>query len=124
MEADLREKKYRNVSFAISPRAEAAFKSTIMGTANVGMIMQNGKVDGLDTVVTSNIEPNQFLLADWSNIQFGFWENPTISFFEDFQLAQNGQVGIILSGFYDVKLLRSDAIALGEYVAPAEGGEG
>ena len=126
-EAGLREKKYRNVSFAISPRAEANFKSSIMGNNATGMIMQNGKLDGLDTVVTSNIEPNQFLLADWSNVQFGFWENPTISFFEDFQLAQNGQVGIILSGFYDVKLLRSDAIALGEYVAPtesAEGGEG
>lgn len=122
-EADLREKKYRNVSFAISPRAEAAFKSTIMGTNNTGMIMSGGKVDGLNTVVTSNIEPNQFLLADWSNVQFGFWENPTVSFFEDFQLAQNGQVGIILSGFYDVKLLRDDAIALGE-VVEAEAGEG
>lgn len=124
MEADLREKKYRNISFAVSPRAEAHFKSTIMGTANVGMIMQNGKVDGLDTVVTSNIEQNQFLLGDWSNVQFGFWENPTVTFFEDFQLAQNGQIGIILSGLYDVKLLRNDAIALGEVVEAEEGGEG
>lgn len=115
-EAELREKKYRNAEFVVAPKAEAAFKSTIMGTNNTGMIMQNGKVDGIDTVVTSSLTGKDFIFGDFSQVQFAFWENPEITFFDDFQLAQNGQVGVILSGFYDVKLLRSDALALGEVV--------
>lgn len=125
MEADLREKKYKKVSFALSPRAEAKFKSTIMGTNATGMIMQNGRVDGLDTVVTSAIEPNQFLLGDFSQLVIAFWANPQIRFYDDFQLAKDGLVGIVIDAFYDAKLVRSDAIALGEVVAAAEeGGEG
>ena len=113
-EADLREKKYKNVKYIVSPRAEAAFKSTIKGTNGTGMIMTDGKVDGIETFVTSEVAPKQFLLGDFSNLVIGFWQNPTISFYDDFQLAQDGLVGIVVSGYYDAKLARPDAVALGE----------
>lgn len=114
VEADLRERKYKKVEFVLSPRAEAWGKSTIKGTNNTSMILSDSKMDGIKTTVTSNVEPNQFLLADFSNLIIGFWENPTIAFYDDFQLAQNGLVGIVINAFYDAKMVRNDALVLGE----------
>ena len=118
MEADLREKKYKDVEFVLSPRAEAWAKSTIKGTNNTSMIMDGGKVDGINTIVTSAVEPNQFLLADFSNVLIGFWGDMTFSFYEDFQLAQDGLVGIVINGFWDGKLARPDALVLAEVTDP------
>ena len=111
-EAALREKKFKNVSFAISPRAEAWAKSTIKGTNATGMIEENGNVDGISTIVTSSIDPNQILLADWSNLIIGFWGDMTFQFYEGYSLAKDNLVGIVINGYWDAKLARPEALAL------------
>ena len=76
------------------------------------MIEENGNVDGISTIVTSSIDPNQILLADWSNLIIGFWGDMTFQFYEGYSLAKDNLVGIVINGYWDAKLARPEALAV------------
>lgn len=124
LEADLREKNYKNVEFVLSPRAEAHMKSELK-TAHNQVVFQDGKLDGIDTTVSSLLDPKDFMLGDFSALLIGFWQDPTFQIYEDFQLAKDGLVGIVVNAFYDAKLSRADAIAYAKVVEsePVEDGQ-
>lgn len=112
LEADLRQEKYTNMTVVASPHAEADLKSMIRGTNATGMILENGKVDGLDYHVTSILPYKQFVLIDGTQLVVGFWGNTEIQLIEDTYYAKRGQVCIVLNGYADFKLARPNAIKL------------
>lgn len=114
LEADLRQEKFDNMSVVMSPHAEADLKSMIKGTAAVGMVAENGKVDGLDAHVTSILPTRQFVLIDGRQLVIGFWGNTEVQLIEDSYYAKRGQVCIVVNGYADFKLARPNAIKLGK----------
>lgn len=114
LEADLRQEKFDNMSVVMSPHAEADLKSMIKGTAAVGMVAENGKVDGLDAHVTSILPTRQFVLIDGRQLVIGFWGNTEVQLIEDSYYAKRGQVCICVNGYADFKLARPNAIKLGK----------
>lgn len=112
LEADLRQDKFNNVTAVLSPHAEADLKSMIRGTNATGMVLENGKVDGLDSHVTSVMPTRQFALIDGTQLVMGFWGNTEIQLIEDSYYAKRGQVCIVLNGYADFKLARPNAIKL------------
>ena len=112
LEADLRQDKFNNVTAVLSPHAEADLKSMIRGTNATGMVLENGKVDGLDSHVTSVLPTRQFVLLDGTQLVMGFWGNTEIQLIEDSYYAKRGQVCIVLNGYADFKLARANAIKL------------
>lgn len=112
LEADLRQEKYTNISVVASPHAEADLKSTIRGTNATGMILENGKVDGLNYYVTSILPTREFVLIDGTQLVMGFWGNTEIQIIEDSYYAKRGQVCIVVNGYADFKLARPNAIKL------------
>lgn len=112
LEADLRQEKFSNMSVVLSPHAEADLKSMIRGTNATGMVLENGKVDGLDSHVTSVMPTRKFALIDGTQLVMGFWGNTEIQLIEDSYYAKRGQVCIVLNGYADFKLARPNAIKL------------
>lgn len=112
LEADLRQEKFNNMSVVLSPHAEADLKSMIRGTNATGMVLENGKVDGLDSHVTSVMPTRKFALIDGTQLVMGFWGNTEIQLIEDSYYAKRGQVCIVLNGYADFKLARPNAIKL------------
>lgn len=112
LEADLRQEKFNNMSVVLSPHAEADLKSMIRGTNATGMVLENGKVDGLDSHVTSVMPTREFALIDGTQLVMGFWGNTEIQLIEDSYYAKRGQVCIVLNGYADFKLARANAIKL------------
>jgi len=114
LEADLRQEKFDNMSVVLSPHAEADLKSMIRGTNATGMVLENGRVDGLDTHVTSILPTREFVLIDGRQLVIGFWGNTELQIMEDTYYAKRGQVCIIVNGYADFKLARPNAIKLGK----------
>lgn len=114
LEADLRQEKFDNMSVVMSPHAAADLKSMIRGTNATGMVLENGKVDGLDSHVTSILPTRQFVLIDGRQLVIGFWGNTEVQLIEDSYYAKKGQVCIVVNGYADFKLARPNAIKLGK----------
>lgn len=114
LEADLREAKFNNMSVVMSPHAEADLKSMIRGTNATGMVLEGGKVDGLDSHVTSVLPKREFVLIDGTQLVMGFWGNTEVQLIEDSYYAKRGQVCIVVNGYADFKLARPNAIKLGK----------
>ena len=114
LEADLRQEKFDNMSVVMSPHAAADLKSMIRGTNATGMVLENGKVDGLDSHVTSILPTRQFVLLDGRQLVIGFWGNTEVQLIEDSYYAKRGQVCIVVNGYCDFKLARPNAIKLGK----------
>lgn len=121
MEADVEEDHYKNCKYVISPKAKAALKAMIKGTNATGMVMEGDAVDGTAAYVTSNVASKKGLYGAFDNLVIGIWDNLRIDVVADSATLANGQVMIILNGFADAKLVRSDAlVALDTTVVDAE----
>lgn len=110
MEADVEEDHYKNCKYVISPKAKAALKAMIKGTNATGMVMEGDAVDGTAAYVTSNVASKKGLYGAFDNLVIGIWDNLRIDVVADSATLANGQVMIILNGFADAKLVRSDAL--------------
>lgn len=110
MEAEAEEAHYKNCKYVISPKAKAALKGMIKGTNATGMVMEGTSVDGTEAYVTSNVEAKKGLYGAFDNLVIGIWDDLRIDVVADSQTLANGQIMIILNGFADAKLVRSDAL--------------
>lgn len=110
MEAEAEEAHYKNCKYVLSPKAKAALKGMIKGTNATGMVMEGTSVDGTEAYVTSNVEAKKGLYGAFDNLVIGIWDDLRIDVVADSQTLANGQIMIILNGFADAKLVRSDAL--------------
>lgn len=110
MEAEAEEAHYKNCKYVLSPKAKAALKGMIKGTNATGMVMEGTSVDGTEAYVTSNVEAKKGLYGSFDDLVIGIWDDLRIDVVADSQTLANGQIMIILNGFADAKLVRSDAL--------------
>ena len=110
VEAEVEEDNYKNCKYIVSPKAKAALKGMIKGTNATGMVMEGSSIDGTEAFVTSNVASKKGLYGAFDNLVIGIWDNLRIDVVADSTTLSNGQIMIILNGFADAKLVRSDAV--------------
>jgi HK97 family phage major capsid protein len=122
VEAEAEEDNYKNCKYVLSPKAKAALKGMIKGQNATGMVMEGNEVDGVEAFVSSNVAAKKGLYGAFDNLVIGIWDELRIDVVADSTTLANGQVMIILNGFADAKLVRSDAlVAIDTTVAAASG---
>ena len=111
LEATVEEKNvYGNCKYIVSPKAKAKLRSTIKGTANVGMILENGAIDGTEALSTSNVPTGKMLYGDFSNLVIGQWDSVILDVVRDTDSLANGCVTIVVNCYFDAKVAREGAI--------------
>ena len=111
LEAKVEEKNvYGNCKYIVSPKAKAKLRSTIKGTAGVGMIMENGAIDGTEALATSNVAAGKMLYGDFSNLVIGQWDSVILDVVRDTESLANGCVTIVCNAYFDAKVARKGAI--------------
>ena len=111
LEAKVEEKNvYGNCKYIVSPKAKARLRSTIKGTAGVGMIMENGAIDGTEALATSNVPAGKMLYGDFSNLVIGQWDSVILDVVRDAESLANGCVTIVCNAYFDAKVAREGAI--------------
>ena len=111
LEATVEEKNvYGNCKYIVSPKAKAKLRSTIKGTAGVGMIMENGAIDGTEALATSNVPTGKMLYGDFSNLVIGQWDSVILDVVRDTESLANGCVTIVCNAYFDAKVAREGAI--------------
>ena len=111
LEAKVEEKNvYGNCKYIVSPKAKAKLRSTIKGTAGVGMIMENGAIDGTEALATSNVPTGKMLYGDFSNLVIGQWDSVIFDVVRDTESLANGCVTIVVNAYFDAKVAREGAI--------------
>lgn len=116
---------YGNMHYILTPKAKAGLKGMIKGTNATGMVYEAGEVDGVPSEVTTNLvcasaNKNGILYGDFSNLAIGAWDNIQLDVVRDSASLKNGCVTLIINAFFDAKVLRSEAFAYGNYVAPED----
>lgn len=111
LEAKVEEKNvYGDCKYIVSPKAKAKLRSTIKGTAGVGMIMENGAIDGTEALATSNVPTGKMLYGDFSNLVIGQWDSVILDVVRDTESLANGCVTIVCNAYFDAKVAREGAI--------------
>ena len=110
MDAEVEEDNFKNCKYVVSPKAKAALKGMIKGTNATGMVMEGESIDGTQAYVTSNVTSKLGLYGAFDNLVIGIWDNLRIDVVADSTTLANGQIMIILNGFADAKLVRSNAL--------------
>ena len=110
MEAEVEEDNFKNCKYVVSPKAKAALKGMIKGTNATGMVMEGEAIDGTQAYVTSSVASKLGLYGAFDNLVIGIWDDLRIDVVADSTTLANGQIMIILNGFADAKLVRSNAL--------------
>lgn len=110
MEAEVEEDNFKNCKYVVSPKAKAALKGMIKGTNATGMVMEGESIDGTQAYVTSNVASKLGLYGAFDNLIIGIWDDLRIDVVADSTTLADGQIMIILNGFADAKLVRSNAL--------------
>jgi HK97 family phage major capsid protein len=110
VEAEAEEDNYKDCKYVLSPKAKAALKGMIKGQNATGMVMEGNEVDGVEAFVSSNVAAKKGLYGAFDNLVIGIWDELRIDVVADSTTLANGQIMIILNGFADAKLVRSDAL--------------
>lgn len=110
-------------AYVLSNKAKAGLRSMLKGTNATGMVYENGTVDGTRAFDTSNMgtgaNDKALIYGDWSNLAIGNWGGIDLTV-DPYTKAAAGQVRIVVNAFFDAKVLRSGAFAVGTYTAPAQ----
>ena len=114
LEADLEDNHFNDISFIVSPKAKAAFKSMIKGNNASGFIYEDGEVDGYKTEQSTNVQSSYFFAGDFKNVVCGLWDEVRIDVVADSTTLADGQIMIIVNAFADAKLVRDGAIKYGK----------
>ena len=116
LEATVEEENFNGpFHYVVSPKAKAAMRSMIIGTTGpAGMVWQNNEVDGVPAECTTHMAQNTFAYGDWSQLVIGQWGAIDLTI-DPYSQAVNGVVRITINAFFDAKLAREKAIALGTF---------
>jgi HK97 family phage major capsid protein/HK97 family phage prohead protease len=116
LEATVEEENFNGpFHYVVSPKAKAAMRSMIIGTTGpAGMVWQNSEVDGVPAECTTHMAQNTFAYGDWSQLVIGQWGAIDLTI-DPYSQAVNGVVRITINAFFDAKLAREKAIALGTF---------
>lgn len=104
---------FGEMTYLMAPSTKAFYRSLIKGTNATGMVFENGEMDGVKTVVTSNIAENKYVYGNFANLAIGSWGDIDITL-DPYTQAVNGCVRLVINAYFDAKVLRPEAFAFGK----------
>lgn len=102
---------YGEKKYVMGVNAKAALRGMIKGTNGTGMVFENGEVDGTPAFATQFVGSSNIAYGDWSNLVIGLWSGLDIVV-DNYTLAADGCVRLVVNFYCDAQLARSGAIAL------------
>lgn len=106
--------------YVMSNKAKAAFRSMAKSAKSTELVMEHGQIDGTEVLNTSNVGGQNVVYGDWSNLAIGQFGGIDITV-DPFTKAKDGQVRLVINAFFDAKVLRSGAFAVGTTNTAATG---
>ena len=103
---------YGDLKYIMDPKSKAVLRNMARSADNTRLVMENGEVDGTQALVTSNMEDNTLVYGDFSNIVIGQWGAIDLTI-DPYTQAANGCVRLVINAFFDAKVARTEALALG-----------
>lgn len=114
LEGDVEEANvYGDCKYIMAPSTKAALRSMIKGTNGTGMVFENGEVDGVEALITSNVATDNLVYGDFSNLLIGAWGDIQLDVVRDTASLVNGCVTIVVNAFFDAKVARPEAFGFG-----------
>lgn len=101
------------IAYVASNKAKAAMRA-LNYNKTTRTVYENGEVDGTPLYATSNVENNNFIVGDFSNLAIGQWGVVDLTI-DPYSKAAEGLVRIVVNAYFDAKVLRSNAFAFGTF---------
>lgn len=98
--------------YIMSNKAKAAFRSMAKSAKSTELVMEHGTIDGTEVFNTSNVGGQNVVYGDWSNLAIGQFGGLDITV-DPYTKAKDGQVRLVVNAYFDAKVLRSGAFAVG-----------
>ena len=115
LEADLEDANvYGDKIYLMSNKAKAALRVMPKSTKSTQLVMENGEVDGTKAISTSMIAGKKYIYGDFSNLAIGQWGNAIDLTVDPYTLARSGQIRLVVNAYFDAKILRPEAFAVGD----------
>ena len=96
----------------MAPDTKAFYRSLIKGTNATGMVFENNEMDGVPTVVTSNVASNKYVYGAFSNLAIGSWGDIEITV-DTVTQARKDCTRLVVNAYFDAVILRPEAFAYG-----------
>lgn len=108
-----------NVKYLLSCGSKADLR--VMPTNGNGSkrVMENGDVDGVSAIVTSNVAAGKFIYGDFSQLAIGSWGDIDITI-DPYTQAGNGCIRLVVNAYFDAQVLRPEAFVYGRTRAISE----
>lgn len=115
LESDLEDANvYGDKIYLMSNKAKAALRVMPKSTKSTQLVMENGEVDGTKAISTSMIDGKKYVYGDFSNLAIGQWGNAIDLTVDPYTLARSGQIRLVVNAYFDAKVLRKEAFAVGD----------
>lgn len=99
--------------YVMSNSSKGAFRAMSKSTKNTQLVMEAGEIDGVAVHNTSNVPANKFIFGDFSNLAIGQWAGIDVVV-DPFSQAKNGMVRLVVNAYFDAKVMRDEAFAVGK----------
>lgn len=98
--------------YVMSNKAKAALRNMAKSAKSTELVMEGGAIDGTAVLNTSNVEEQNVVYGDFSNLAIGQWGSIDL-LVDPYTKAADGQVRLVVNAFFDAKVLRDGAFAYG-----------
>lgn len=98
--------------YVMSNKAKAALRNMAKSAKSTELVMEAGAIDGTEVLNTSNVEEQNVVYGDFSNLAIGQWGSIDL-LVDPYTKAADGQVRLVVNAFFDAKVLRNGAFAYG-----------
>lgn len=100
-----------NMKYVMAPNVKAALRGMIKGTNGTGMVFEGGEVDGTPAEITGFVGTGKLAYGAWDNLVVGLW-NGTDILVDEYTLASQGMIRLVVNFYCDAKLRREGTIAV------------
>ena len=98
--------------YVVSNKAKAALRNMAKSAKSTELVMEGGAIDGTEVLNTSNVEEQNVVYGDFSNLAIGQWGSIDL-LVDPYTKAGDGQVRLVVNAYFDAKVLRNGAFAFG-----------
>lgn len=115
MESELDYDNLGELVYVMSNSAKAALRQTTKSVNNTRFIMEDGTIDGVPVFATSSAGKDKLVACGYFNqLAVGQWGALDITV-DPYTVAKEGKVRLVVNAFFDAKVLRPEAIKVGQF---------
>lgn len=110
------------MEYVMDPKSWAQVRGTfVYGGKNSRMVMEGSEIDGRPYSITQNMGPKEFALINFDDLYFGQWGGTEITVDgTSVEMARTAQVAITLNAWFDLLVVRDEAVQLATVDASAQ----